>query len=306
MQVMTEDQSRRLVTRALAYTAAREAYIAADDKLAHIFPAVIAHGSDPGNRFSIKSGATAQLAGLKIGSYWPGNTARGMQNHSSTILLIDQATGRIAWAIEAGEVNAYRTAAADAVAADALARCDASVLAIFGAGHQALHECAALAEVRPLTHVLVVARSQERGQAFVGALIEAGFNAELSGAEEACVRADIVVTATAATAPLFEAGWIRPGTHVASMGSDARGKQELPPALFDRASLFCDLPAQAVVLGDLQHFSGDVTRITPIGRVLSGQAPGRKDDQDITGFESAGIALPIHSLETRARCCRMT
>jgi len=117
---------------------------------------------------------------------------------------------------------------------------------------------------------------------------------------------DIVATLTAVRAPLFKAGWIRPGTHVASMGSDASGKQELPPALFDRASLFCDLPAQAVVLGDLQHFSGDATRITPIGRVLSGQAPGRKDDQDITGFESAGIALPIHGLETRARCCRMT
>jgi ornithine cyclodeaminase len=288
---MTEDQSRRLVTRALAYAAAREAYIAADDPLAQVFPAVIAHGSDPGNRFSIKSGATADLAGLKIGSYWPANAARGMPNHSSTILLMDQATGRIAWAIEAGEVNAYRTAAADAVAADALARRDASVLAIFGAGRQALHECVALAEVRPLTHILVVARSHDRGQAFVKALSDLGFNATLSNAEEACVRADIVVTVTAATAPLFEAEWIRPGTHVASMGSDAKGKQELPPALFDRASLFCDLPAQAVVLGELQHFSGDATRITPIGRVLSGQAPGRKNDQDITVFDSSGIAL---------------
>ena len=76
------------------------------------------------------------------------------------ILLFDQETGRIAAAVEAGIVNAHRTAAADAVAADALARPEAATLAIFGAGNQARYECAALARVRPIRRVLVVARNQ--------------------------------------------------------------------------------------------------------------------------------------------------
>ena len=99
------------------------------------------------------------------------------------------------------------------------------------------------------------------------------------------------MTATPSRAPLFEAGWIRPGTHVASMGSDAAGKQELPPALFDQAALFCDLPSQAVVMGDLQHYRGDRTSIVAIGDVLSGRASGRISADQITVFDSSGIAL---------------
>ena len=75
------------------------------------------------------------------------------------------------------------------------------------------------------------------------------------------------------------------------MGSDAAGKQELPPALFDRAALFCDHPAQAVVMGDLQHFGGDRSRIVALGDVLLGKAQGRTALDQITIFDSSGIAL---------------
>lgn len=290
MKFMSEDESAALVTHAMAYEAAREALVAAAGD-AVIFPAVLAHGSSPANRFSIKSASTAEFAGLKIGSFWPGNSDCGLPRHNSVILLFDQSVGRVEWVIEAGKVNAYRTAAADAVAADALALPDASVLAIFGAGNQALYECVAISRVRPIEQVLVVARDPAKGEAFVIALKDAGIEAVSAGAQDACDQADIIVTATPSRAPLFDADWVRPGTHVASMGSDAAGKQELPPALFDRASLFCDLPSQAVVMGDLQHYAGDPGAIVAIGDVLQGRAPGRVSPDQITVFDSSGIAL---------------
>lgn len=290
MKFISEEESAALISHEMAFEAAHEALVAVVED-AVLFPAVLAHGSSPANRFSIKSASTGTFAGLKVGSFWPGNPDLGLPRHNSVILLFDQSIGRVQWVIEAGKVNAYRTAAADAVATDALARQDASTLAIFGAGNQALFECIAIARKRPITQVLVVARDQAKGDAFVAALRNEGLNAQQSAAQEACAQADIVVTATPARAPLFSADWIRPGTHVASMGSDAAGKQELPPELFDRAALFCDYPAQAVVMGDLQHFTGDRARIVALGDVLLRRAEGRTSPDQITVFDSSGIAL---------------
>jgi len=178
------------------------------------------------------------------------------------------------------------------------------VLAIFGAGNQALYECIAIARIRPVTQILIVAREAAKGNAFAAALQDEGLKAVCAEAREACERADIVVTATPSRAPLFDADWIRPGTHVASMGSDAAGKQELPPALFDRAALFCDLPAQAVVMGDFQHFSGDRAAIVAIGEVLQGRAPGRVSPEQITVFDSSGIALQDLTIARRLVAAR--
>lgn len=303
MKFMSEDESASLVSHEMAYEAAREALVAAAGD-AVIFPAVLAHGSSATNRFSIKSAAMADFAGLKVGSFWPGNSDHGLPRHNSAILLFDQSVGRVEWVIEAGKVNAYRTAAADAVAADVLARSDASVLAIFGAGNQALYECIAIARIRPIRQVLVVARDAAKGDAFVAALKNEGLEAFSVEAREACERADIVVTATPSRAPLFDAAWIRPGTHVASIGSDAAGKQELPPALFDRAELFCDLPSQAIVMGDLQHYGGDSGSIVAIGEVLKGLAPGRVSPVQITVFDSSGIALQDLTIARRLIAAR--
>lgn len=295
MRMLTEEQTAALITHDLAYAAVTSAFIAAANGSGTVFPAVIAHDADPENRFSIKSASSADYAGLKVGSYWPGNEERGIPRHRTTILLLDQATGSPAWILEAAQVNAFRTSAADAVAADALARPDASVVAVFGTGHQSLYNCLALARVRSIDVVEVVARDPAKGEGFCAELREHGLDARLSHPREACERADIVTCATTATAPLFDAEWIRPGTHVASIGSDAVGKQELPTALFARARLFCDLPSQSVVIGEFQHIAEDVetgaVALTAIGDVLAGVAPGRVQDADITVFDSSGIAL---------------
>lgn len=294
MIVVVEQDSASLVDPDLAFEVVRSALIdcAAGAK---VFPAVIAHGSRPENRVSIKSGAGPRIAGAKIGTYWPGNLGRGLPRHCSAIILLDQETGRIGALVEAATVNAYRTAAADAVAASRLARADSSVLAIFGAGHQAAYECLALARVLPITTVHIVARDPAKAQGLAGRLAAHGLEARASAAEEACRAADVIVTATSAREPLFRSDWVRPGTHVASMGSDAVGKQELPVELVRRAACFCDLPSQSVAIGEFQHVASEVAagrvRLTAIGDVLAGRARGRVSDDAITVFDSSGVAL---------------
>lgn len=296
MRFVSEQESSAVVTHELAFGAVRQALIAAAGDGSKVFPAVIAHGSDPGNRFSVKAGVTPELAGVKMGFNWPGNKQRGMPSHNSVTVLFDKDVGGIAAVIEAGVVNAYRTSAADAVATDALARPDARTLAVFGAGNQAGYECLAIARIRDIETVLVVTRDPAgEGDPFIERLGRHGLKARLASAQDACAAADIIVTATPSQAPLFEAEWVRPGTHVSCMGADSRGKQELPVALLEKARLFCDLPSQSISIGEMQHVAQAIAEgrvsLTPIGAVLAGHAPGRPAADSITVFDSSGLSL---------------
>lgn len=295
MIYISEEDSAALISHEIAYEAVRAALVAATGAEGRIFPAVLGRSASSTNTFSIKSGSSEHLTGVKVGSFWSRNPERGLPRHNSTIILLDQETGRLSAVVEAGTVNAYRTAAADAVAADLLARKDAKSLAVFGAGNQARYEVMALAQIRSLEIVHVVARPSERRDAFVDLLQSRGLNAKISPAEEAVSTSDIIVTATPAREALFEASWVQPGTHVVSMGSDAPGKHELPRELLLTADLFCDLPSQSIIIGDYEQIRAQVTDgeiiITPIGEVIEGNAPGRKSDEAITVFDSSGIAL---------------
>ncbi|WP_431222889.1 ornithine cyclodeaminase family protein [Serratia sp. L9] len=290
MKFISEAESAKIITHQMAYEAIREALVAVTQPVTRSFNVVQGQGSDARNTFGVKASATATLAGLKVGSFWAGNEAKGLPRHNSLILLFDQSCGKIGAAIEAGKVNAYRTAAADAVATDLLARKEASILAIFGTGHQARYECIALARIRPIAKIMIVGRDEHKAQLMAEELRATGLKAEVADAETACRGADIIVTATPSRAPLFEAQWVRPGTHISGMGADARGKQELPVELYASARLYCDLPEQARLIGEFQHVPEQL-EMTAIGRVALGEAPGRLSDKDITIFDSSGIAV---------------
>lgn len=294
MIFISEEETAAAITQEIAYEAVREALIAAIAPESKVFPAVIAHGRDRGNRFSVKAGVAGAVAGAKMGFNWPANKLKGKPSHNSVTILIDQEVGRVGAVIEAGLVNAYRTAAADAVATDVLARKDSRILAVFGAGNQAGHECLGLVRIRPIESIRVVSIDAAEGERFIARLAEKGLKAELADARSACAEADIIVTATPSQAPLFEAGWIRSGTHISSMGADSKGKQELPPALFARARLFCDLPEQSTTIGEFQHAGPAIatgTTLTAIGHVLLGEARGRISPDEITIFDSSGLSL---------------
>ena len=110
---ITEAQSAAAISHELAFEAVRRALIAVTAPEAATFPVVLGNASDPQNKFTVKSAADARLTGLKVGSYFPTNDAAGLPRHDSIILLFDQTKGRIGAIVEAGKLNAYRTAAAD-------------------------------------------------------------------------------------------------------------------------------------------------------------------------------------------------
>ena len=300
IRVVTEERSRSLVDEDLALASAREAFMASVSD-GTVYPVVVAPVTDAGHRFTVKSGASGTAAVIKIGSYWPGNDAHGLSNHGSTVVLLHPDTGRVAAVVEAAAGNAFRTAAADALAVQTLAREDSRVLAVVGTGHQALYETRAAVRVRDFDTVLVAGRRPQAAQTRADELREllaasgtgssgtGDLVVEATGIEDAVRRADVVVTATNAKEPVIRAEWVRPGTHISAMGADGSGKQELDPDLYE-AALFCDLPDQSRAIGEFSH-APDSADITALGSVLTGEAPGRSDDRQITVFDSSGFAL---------------
>ena len=297
MKFVSEDVAGRVVSMAEAIGAVEAMFMEYGRGLAEVFPVAQGRGPEADTSFSVKSGliAGSRKVGLKVGSYWPGNRARGLAAHASTTLLLDPDTGYPEALVAASHLTCLRTAASDAVAVKHLSRPDSRTLAVFGAGHQAWFEVLAVREVRPIERVFVVNRSGRAADEFARRIREElGLEAVAAKAEEALAGADIAVTVTASRGPLFAAGLVRPGTHVSAMGADQPGKQELDTALVAGAALFADVPAQSVSIGEYEAAfkAGLVTeeRITPVGAVLNG-APGRVSEEQITVYDSSGMAL---------------
>ncbi len=287
MLYLNEAQTSALIDENRALDAVRQAFT----RPGKIFPVSRAFGAREGERFTIKSGATPDMVGVKIGSYWPGNENRGLPRHGSTIVLLDPETGRVSAVVEAAAANAYRTAAAEALAVEALSRPDSTTLTVIGTGHQAVYEARAVVRVRPVNRILVVGRNSAKAKTFARQLaIQLQLPVEAAPVRTAVESADLISTATTAHEPLFEASWVRPGTHISAMGSDAPGKQELPPKLFESATLFCDNADQTRSLGEFEHAPADAL-ITPLGEVLRDEARGRRSADQITVFDSSGFAL---------------
>ncbi|MBE2170392.1 ornithine cyclodeaminase family protein [Acinetobacter oleivorans] len=290
MRFISESESSALINHELAYDAIYQALIAATQPDTKSFHVVHGQGSDSKNTFSVKSSATEHLAGLKVGSFWEDNPKNGLPRHNALILLFNQSNGKMAAAIEAGKVNAFRTAASNAVATNILARKDSKVLAILGTGNQAKYECEALARIRNFEQILIVGRDSSKAEQMADALKPLGIQLNITSAKEACEQADVIVTATSSHTPLFKAEWVKAGTHISSMGSDKQGKQELPPELFSHCDLFCDLDVQSKLIGEFQHAPESATLIN-IGDVLLANAQGRQSQEQITIYDSSGLSI---------------
>lgn len=297
LAIISEATVREIVTRELAFEAVRQAFVATASHRAQVFDVVIGTGLNDGEAFAIKSGLDRQnsLVGFKCGTYWAGNNVKNIPAHGSTILLLDPESGFPQVLVNASYLNGYRTAAADAVAVSYLAREDATVLGVVGAGHQAEQEIRAVAEVRPLSLIKIFTRSEARANWIGERLQDIDIEMRMTSAEEAVRDSDIVVTVTPSRSPLVRDEWIGEGTHISAMGADDYGKNELDPAIVKRARLFAEYPPQSVRIGEFQtaHNDGLISSdesICALGLVTLGQAPGRTSDDDITFFDSSGIA----------------
>ncbi|WP_104493402.1 cyclodeaminase [Paracoccus denitrificans] len=251
---------------------------------------------------------TAYVPGLthfaiKISPGFFGNPALGLPSTNGMMVMLSSRTGLVeALLLDNGYLTDVRTAAAGAVAADALARPDAAAAAILGAGMQARMQLQALALVRRLTGVRVWARDPAKAQAFAAemtAILRIPVTAGASVAE-AARDADLVVTTTPSESPILSAADIAPGTHVTAMGSDAGHKNEIAPDLIAAAHYVADRLSQTRTLGELHH-SPLVGRDFPeLGQILAGQRPGRTDSAQITLADLTGTGIQDTAIATLA------
>jgi ornithine cyclodeaminase len=235
---------------------------------------------------------------VKLVTVMPGNAGRGLPTVQAVVVWFDAKTGRPVALIDGATLTAMRTGAASGVATRLLARPDARTLAMIGAGGQAEWQVRAILAARPMERVLVHARTPDARETFASRMAETtGIEVRaVATAEEAVREADVVACATTSSTPVFEAAWLRPGTHVNGVGAFTLGMVELPPALFAAASLVAvDSHAAAMEeAGDLvaaiERGSAAEEDLVEIGSVGRDWADGR-DPAAITAFKSVGLAI---------------
>ncbi len=251
-----------------------------------------------GRVFGIMPGALGEHAmfGAKLISVFAGNFAKGIQSHQGVVVLFDGESGAPICIAHAGEVTAIRTAAASAVATDALARPDAARMAILGYGEQAHTHARAISRVRKLEAITVWGRDPARAKAFAKS-VEAELGLPVfvaSTVRQAVTGVDIVTAVTNAREPILEGAWLAPGTHVNLVGSSGAGPAEADHEVVVRSRFIADsregvlaqgaefLRAKAAGLVDDSHVVGE------IGQVLTGDLEGRQSRDQITVYKSLG------------------
>ncbi len=247
--------------------------------------------------YGFKSGFDKEslALGLKSGGYWPGNADRGLTNHQSTVVLFEADTGQIKAVVGGNLLTALRTAAASAVSIKHLARSDAKVLGMVGAGHQSAFQMRAAVRQRAFEKVIGWNYHPEMLSRLEETAADLGVPFEAVDLDQLGSEADVIITITSSFDAILMASQVRPGTHLACMGTDTIGKQEIDPNILERAAVFTDERAQSVTLGEAQHavalgiLSGD--DVAEIGSVIIGDHPGRQNDSEITVFDGTGVGL---------------
>ena len=219
--------------------------------------------------------------GAKLVTFYPNN--QGVPSHHAMILLFRPETGEPLVTMDGRLITEMRTAAVSAVASKLLARPDASVLGILGAGVQARSHLEALRLVRPFREVRVW--SPRNARAFAK---EFGIHAAAS-AEEAVRGAHVVVVATTSQTPVLFGEWLSPGTHVNAVGAPRPTWRELDDDVLRKACIYVELREAAT------RESGDIIAAgqvyAEIGEVVAGTKPGRQSADEITLFKSVGVAI---------------
>jgi ornithine cyclodeaminase len=224
------------------------------------------------------------------------STIKGQFNF--VIVLFSSLTGQPLAAIEANEITRFRTAAASAVALQALAARDAKTLSIFGSGVQARAHAEAFLLTRPFERVLVAGRAGSSGAPELANWIGTAFGVPASAVDVATAarEGDVLATCTRATEPLFDGALVKPGAFVAAVGSSKPQARELDDALLQRADLIVVewLPAAQAEAGEFVRAAAgtlDATRVVELGKLLVGGHPYQRRAHDVVVYKSVGIGL---------------
>ena len=295
--IVSEEACKSVIDRDSAFTAVENVFASMSKGDAYNFPVIREAIGYADALYGFKSGfdRAGKSLGLKSGGYWPGNADKGLTNHQSTIFLFNPDNGKLRALVGGNYLTAVRTAAASAVSIAHLARKDSKVLGMVGAGHQSTFQLRAALEQRNFEKVIGWNKDPEHLVNLQEIAEEAGLVFEAVDREELCKQADVIITITSAFEPLLMKEWVKPGTHIACMGTDTVGKQEVDPALLAAATVFTDEIAQSISLGEAQHAikSGAIKEsdITTLGDVINGEHPGRSNDDEITLFDGTGVGL---------------
>lgn len=304
MLVISREEVRQHLSYAECIALMREAMIALSrGETKQLLRQILDLGS--GHLFGLMPGAISvsgdvgQLTptfGVKAISIFPESVAKGLQSHQGALALFDADTGALLCIMHAGEVTAIRTAAASAVATDALARKDAAHLAVLGTGEQARTHIRAITCVRKLQRITVWGRSAERAASLARSMAkDVDVPIQVVASVEAAVAgADIICTVTGSRDPILESRWVAPGAHVNVVGSSYAGPVEVDNELVARSRYFADHRESVLRQGaefirareagsiDESHLLGE------IGEVLSGATVGRQSPSDVTVYKSLG------------------
>lgn len=237
--------------------------------------------------------------GLKVVTVMPGNHGTPYDSHQGVVMLFGLVHGEPLAIIDASAITAIRTAAASAAATDVLANQDAGDLALIGSGTQGRTHLAAMQAVRKLRRVRVWSRTRAHAERFAREEGKSlGLTIEVSASAEEAVRgADLICTTTSSKEPVLLGKWIAPGAHVNAVGSCFAGSRELDTEAVRRARYFTDCRESCLnEAGDylLPLQEGAITEahlLGEIGELFLGTIPGRLSPDDVTIYESLGIAI---------------
>lgn len=244
-----------------------------------------------GGDFRAMPASVPGLAGVKWVNVHPGNSALGLPTVMATILINDPKTGRPLGLLDGTWITQARTGAAAAVATKHLARPDAETVGMIGCGGQSATMLRAIASVMKIKKLYLADKDHDRAAALADRFKD--LDTHLVDTELAAA-ADVVCTLTPSRAPIVMADWIQPGTHINAMGADAVGKEELAPELIKSARVFVDDWTQASHSGEINVplKNGVIDTVAgSLPEVLVGKIEGRKTIDEITIFDSTGLAI---------------
>ncbi len=232
--------------------------------------------------------------GIKVVSVYDDNPNLNLPRITATVLVLDPATGVPKAFMDGTSLTAIRTGAGGGVAADLLARKDAKVVGLFGAGVQARAQLQAVMAVRDITCVNLISRTQASAEQFATEISEWRDAPEVnlvSTPQEVVEDADIVICATTSATPLFDGSALQPGTHITAVGTFVPEKREVDTTTIRRADRIVVDSREACLeeAGDLIMPNAEID--AEIGEIVNGDKPGRQSDDEITFFKSVGVAV---------------
>ena len=313
IRILSAQDISQVFTIADALEAVEDAYRQKANGTGIAWPMVYA-AFEPGVAdMDIRSGelAGSSLFGLKLTAWFSKNPEQDLPEIFGTTLICDDTTGAPLALLNASAITGLRTGAAAALGIKWLARKDARRLMVAGCGHMSTYMVAAtlaacpgidqVAVWDPMSHDAPEARVTRMRDEVEALLAAAGIQrpyelVSVADGEAAAREADAIITITPAMSPIIHDSWVRPGCHLSCVGADMEGKQEVDSKTHDRARLFVDDRAQSVASGELEVpvKQGAITPesiVAELGEVIAGKAQGRTSDEQITIFDTSGIAV---------------